>query len=358
MFERLIREDLRKFNAYASARSLKLSGKLWLNANELPFDLSNHGFNRYPEKQPEELVKCLANLYQVDEKQLLITRGSDEGIDLLLRLFCTYKQDAIMAFKPTFGMYEISARIQGVDYFEYALKAEDAFNVDVPLLLQQLKTHNNVKLLFVCSPNNPTGNMVSLSNIEVLCRALCNKAVVVIDEAYIEFSGEKSAATLIDKHDNLVVLRTLSKSYGLAGERVGCVVSNARLICYLEKILAPYPIATSVLQNTLQVLNQQSQPLLMDKICQIVKQRELLFAYLSASKLVKSAYPSKGNFLLVDFKGNVFHQLLQQGIVIRSMASVFHNEHMLRISIGGVQEIEKLINVLETIAGNITHEAE
>ncbi|WP_440616961.1 histidinol-phosphate transaminase [Cysteiniphilum sp. 6C5] len=349
MFEKLIRKDLYKFNAYSSARSLKLEGDIWLNANELPYDLSEQGLNRYPEPQPNELVRALATLYQVDQDEILVTRGSDEGIDLLVRLFCTYQQDAIMAFKPTFGMYQVSARLQGVEYFEYALDPINEFALDIDDLLKEINKKPNVKLLFVCSPNNPTGNSIAREDIESLCLSLADKTMIVVDEAYIEFSGMQSATSLIKKYDNLVVLRTLSKAHGLAAERVGSVVANARLIGLIKKVIAPYPIALSVAQNALAALQSTRLASVKSKMLEAVSERTRLFQYLQSSNLVNKVYPSQANFLLVQFKADIFTQLCQIGIVVRSMAKVFNDETMLRISIGTVEEINGLINALDNM---------
>ncbi len=357
MFEKLIREDLRYFSAYSSARSLKLSGHTWLNANELAYDLSGKTFNRYPEPQPQALIGALASLYHVSEDEILVTRGSDEGIDLLMRLFCAYQQDAVMAFKPTFGMYQICARLQGVDYLEYELKADNSFNIDINELLQLLHKSRNVKILFVCSPNNPTGNSVPLSDIAKLCQILKDKTMVVIDEAYIEFSNEESAGGLIGEYDNLVILRTLSKAHGLAGERVGSVVSNSQLIQYLKKIIAPYPIATSVAANVLSILQTKDQRQTDAMIHEIMDHREVLYGYLSRSTLVKSVYPSAGNFLLVCFKRDIFDALIREGIVVRSMAKALNDPRMLRITIGSAKEMQSLVEVLKKITNEVVDAA-
>lgn len=349
MFEKLIRKDLCVFNAYSSARSLNLEGDIWLNANELPYDLSEQGFNRYPDPQPKELVNALAALYHVDQEEILVTRGSDEGIDLLVRLFCTYQQDAIMAFKPTFGMYQVSARLQGVAYFEYALDPTNEFALDIDDLLKEINKKPNVKLLFVCSPNNPTGNSIALKDIESLCLSLVDKVMIIVDEAYIEFSGMQSATSLIKKYDNLVVLRTLSKAYALAAERVGSVITNAALVNLVKKIIAPYPIALSVAQNAVAALQSTRLALVKSKMLEAVSERTRLFQYLQSSSLVNKVYPSQANFLLVQFKVDIFDQLCQAGIVVRSMAKVFNDATMLRISIGTVEEINSLINALDNI---------
>ncbi|WP_192483938.1 MULTISPECIES: histidinol-phosphate transaminase [Cysteiniphilum] len=346
MFEKLIRQDLAAFNAYSSARSLNLKGDILLNANELPYDLSEQGFNRYPEPQPQELVHALAALYHVNQEEILVTRGSDEGIDLLVRLFCAYQQDAIMAFKPTFGMYQVSARLQGVEYFEYALDPANEFALNINDLLKAINKKPNVKVLFICSPNNPTGNVISLEDIESLCLTLAGKSMIVVDEAYIEFSGEQSATSLIKQYDNLVVLRTLSKAYGLAAERVGSVITNVRLVSLIKKVIAPYPIALSVAQNAVAALQPARLALVKNKIHEAISERTRLFQYLQASSLVHKVYPSQANFLLVQFKVDVFNQLCQAGIIVRSMAKVFNDEMMLRISIGTVEEVNKLITVL------------
>lgn len=344
---KLIRKDLQKFSAYSSARSLKVQGSIWLNANESPYDDENL-FNRYPSQQPQELVQRLADIYKVKVENLLVTRGSDEGIDLLFRLFCEYQKDSVFAVEPTFGMYRIAAQLQGVKYETIKLDPENDFELDTPKLLESIS--NNCKLLFLCTPNNPTGKSLSLVEIEKILASLVGKCIVIVDEAYIEFSHEQSATSLIEKYQNLVVLRTLSKSFGMAGLRLGTVISNSNMIEWLRKILAPYPIPKTTETTILNLLDDKSLAKLDNQIEEIKQQRQFVFEKLEQLEIVNKVYSSDANFLLVSFNKEIFGDLIANNIVVRSMAHFFNDEKILRISIGTSAENEKLIEILQKLS--------
>ncbi|QIW10408.1 histidinol-phosphate transaminase [Francisella sp. LA112445] len=347
--EKLIRKDLQKFSAYSSARSLKVQGSIWLNANESPYNDDNL-FNRYPSQQPQQLVQCLADIYKVKTNNLLVTRGSDEGIDLLFRLYCEYQKDSVFAVEPTFGMYKIAAQLQGVEYNTIKLEQENDFKLDIAKLLENIPS--NCKLLFLCTPNNPTGKSLPLAEIEKVLASLAGKCIVVVDEAYIEFSSEQSATTLIDKYQNLVILRTLSKSFGMAGLRLGTVIANANMIEWLRKILAPYPIPKTTETTILNLLVDKSLAKLDAQVEEIKQQRQLVFEKLEQLAIVNKVYSSDANFLLVSFKKHVFDDLIANNIVVRSMAHFFNDEKMLRISIGTSVENKKLIEVLQKLSSD------
>ena len=345
--EKLIRKDLQKFSAYSSAKSLKVQGDIWLNANESPFNDENL-LNRYPSPQPQKLVQRLADIYKVKTDNLLVTRGSDEGIDLLFRLFCEYQKDTVFAIDPTFAMYKVAAQLQGVEYKSIKLKQEADFNLDISELLESIP--NNCKLLFLCTPNNPTGKLLSLADIEKVLAKLVDRCIVVVDEAYIEFTSEQSATTLIDKYQNLVVLRTLSKAFGMAGLRLGAVISNTTTIEWLRKILAVYPIPRITETIVLNLLDDESLAKLDRQVQEIKQQRQLVFEKLEKLAIVKKVYLSDANFLLVNFKKGVFDDLIANKIVVRSMEYFFNDEKFLRISIGTAAENKKLIKVLEGLS--------
>ena len=216
----LIREDLRDFQAYSSARKEANVAAINLNANESPWET---GLNRYPDQQPAKLVARLAEYFSLKAAEILVTRGSDEGIDCLLRLFCRYQKDSIIVCPPTFGMYAVSAKLQGAAIIQVPLRCED-FSIDTNAIVAQWQ--NTTRLVFICSPNNPTGSVVPLADIAVLCEQLSGKAMVVVDEAYIDFGSQESCTSLIKRFDNLVVLRTFSKAFGLAAARVGVLLSQ------------------------------------------------------------------------------------------------------------------------------------
>jgi histidinol-phosphate aminotransferase len=353
-FEKLIREDLCDFLPYASARSEKLEGDLWLNANESPWDYSESGslWNRYPEQQPEEIINALSSRYKVKSGQVLVTRGSDEGIDLLVRLFCRYQQDSVFACAPTFGMYKICAKIQGVQYDDYPLRASDDFELDVDKFIQAVPV--SCKLVFLCSPNNPTGNIIPLAVIEEITKALMGRCVVVVDEAYIEFSNTQSSTILLQEYDNLVVLKTLSKAYGLAGVRVGILISNTKLVEWVRKILPPYPVPKPCIEAITKSFKPSNILEVQSKIKTVIQERDTLFLAVEKLKVVKKVWCSQGNYLLIKFKQDIFDMCLEQGIVLRNMQKVFNGNEMIRVSVGTPQENQILLDMLTLV--NMTYE--
>ena len=237
----LARPEIRAMQPYSSARMEASGGDVFLNANEsawAPVGDDGLGCNRYPEPQPAALVDALAALYGVRREQLLVGRGSDEAIDLLVRAFCRAGRDAILIQPPTFGMYAVCARVQDAGVVEVPLAAD--FTLDVDAVLAALTPA--VKLVFICTPNNPTGQPVPRAAVERLAQALSGRALLVVDEAYVEFCDAGSVADLIDRYDNLAVLRTLSKAWALAGVRIGSLLANAEVIALLRRIMAPYPL--------------------------------------------------------------------------------------------------------------------
>ncbi|HXD38115.1 MAG TPA: aminotransferase class I/II-fold pyridoxal phosphate-dependent enzyme, partial [Rhodanobacter sp.] len=236
----LARPDIRAMQPYSSARMEASGGKVFLNANESPWKSlgDDLGCNRYPDPQPAALIDTLAALYGVQRDQLLVGRGSDEAIDLLVRAFCRAGEDAILIQPPTFGMYAVCAHIQNAAVIEVALAADFALDVDAVLAA----VTPAVKLVFICSPNNPTGQTVPRAAVERLVQALAGRAVLVVDEAYVEFAEADSVADLIGQYDNLAILRTLSKAWALAGARVGTLLAHADVIALLRRIMPPYPL--------------------------------------------------------------------------------------------------------------------
>ncbi|MDA7742318.1 histidinol-phosphate transaminase [Francisellaceae bacterium] len=349
-FEALIRKDLQSFAPYASARSEKLEGEVWLNANESPWDNSqkNALWNRYPEPQPKSLIKLLSKCYQVKEEELLVTRGSDECIDLLVRLFCEYQKDSVYACTPTFGMYRVAAALQGVDYAAFPLEAAKDFELEVGAFIQSVPA--SCKVVFLCSPNNPTGSSLSSSTVEAILEALRGRCVVVMDEAYIEFSDEGSVSSWVQTCDHLVVLRTLSKAYGLAGVRIGAMIAHPELIAWIKKILAPYPIAKPCVKVILEALTPEGLASVRSRKKVICEERERLYKVLKTLSIVHKVWSSAGNFLLIRFNQDIFKMCMKQGVVMRSMSKAFGDSHMIRLSIGTPDENNLVINMLELLS--------
>ncbi|MFZ5494607.1 MAG: histidinol-phosphate transaminase [Verrucomicrobiota bacterium] len=296
----LVRPDIRALAPYSSARKESKGGRVWLDANENPETPAAHKplLNRYPEPQPAELVAKLAELYAVAPAQCLVTRGSDEGIDLLLRTFCRAGRDAILVTPPTYGMYVVAAGIQGAKVVTAPLIREKHFALDAEAVLAAATSE--VKLVFLCSPNNPTGGLLDRAAVLQIVRGLAGRAVVVVDEAYVDFSGQPSLAAEIPANPNLAVLRTLSKAYGLAGARVGTTIADPAVIAVLQKVIAPYPVPAPVLSAALAALTPAGIAAARESVRTLVAERRRLAAGLPKLPAVKRVWPSDANYLLVE----------------------------------------------------------
>ncbi|PBJ83234.1 histidinol-phosphate transaminase [Lysobacteraceae bacterium NML93-0399] len=350
----LVREELRDFAGYASARSQKLDGEIWLNANEAP--LANPGdadgrCRRYPAPQPPELQSALAALYEVDPGQLLIGRGSDEAIDLLVRALCVAGRDAVLATPPVFGMYAVSARLQGAALVEVPLvDGPEGFGVDVDAV-RTTALARNAKLVFLCSPSNPTGGLVPLADVAALATALNGRALVVVDEAYVEFADAPSATTLLGVHDNLVVLRTLSKAHALAAARIGVAIGHPDLIAVLRRCQAPYPVPTPCADLALAGLSPAALEVTRARIAETIAERDALAAALALTSGVRRVYPSAGNYLLVHFEDAdcAFGALLAAGIVVRDQRAAPQLGDALRISLGTPAQNARVLATLQSL---------
>jgi histidinol-phosphate aminotransferase len=274
-----------------------------LHANELPWrpaaDESRAGLNRYPEPQPRALVERLAELYAVAPASLLVGRGSDEAIDLLTRAFCRAGCDAVLVCPPTFGMYSVSARIQGAEVLQTPLLAADGFALDEETLLARCTAA--VKLIFLCSPNNPTGNLLDEAAIVRVARRLAGSALVVIDEAYIEFAARPSLARLVAELPNLAVLRTLSKAHGLAGARCGALIADPEIIALLRKIIPPYAIPQLTLEIVLDRLTSGALAESRAGLEVLLAERARLLRALPRLTGITRVWPSAANFVLAQF---------------------------------------------------------
>ncbi len=252
--EKLARQQIQALTPYLSARRIGGSGDVWLNANESPFNNEYKTdfarLNRYSDCQPKAMIQAYANYAGVQPEQVLTSRGADEGIELLIRAFCEPNQDVILFCPPTYGMYAISAETFGVERKKVPLTTD--WQLDLPSIEANL---DRVKLVFVCSPNNPTGNLVKRADIIKLLEMTQDRAIVVMDEAYIDFCPEASTVDLLAQYPNLAILRTLSKAFALAGLRCGFTLANAELINVLLKVIAPYPVPVPVAEIAVQALS-------------------------------------------------------------------------------------------------------
>jgi histidinol-phosphate aminotransferase len=321
-----------------------------LHANELPWrsfaDESSAGLNRYPEPQPRELVERLAALYDVAPNSVLVGRGSDEAIDLLVRGFCRAGQDSVIICPPTFGMYSVAARIQGANVITVPLKADAGFALDERTVLE--KCTPDVKLVFLCSPNNPTGNLLSEDSIISLTRALEGRAVVVVDEAYIEFSGTQSLARKINELPHLAVLRTLSKAYALAGARCGTLIADPEVVALLRKVIPPYAIAQLSMEAVLRVLDPPQLAVSKERLATIVSERDRMLPALGKLPNVTRVWPSASNFMLVEFEDIPLALARSRGarLLIRDVRGYPGLGRCLRITVGSPEQNNRLLEAL------------
>jgi len=344
----LVRPDLRDFAGYASARRTQARGSVWLNANESPLPSTvdpSRRLNRYPEPQPALLRERLASYYGVAVEQLAITRGSDEGIDLLARALCRPGLDAVAFCSPGFGMYAVSATLQGAPAVDVPLlESMDGFAWDFAGLRKAVP-ERAVRLLFLCSPANPTGQALPRADLVDLLESLQGRAVVVVDEAYAEFSRGPSAIELLSRFPELVVLRTLSKAHALAGARVGALIASPPLVALLRNLSAPYPIATPSAELALRALAPVALQRTQRRISALRRERERLRAGLEELGTNVRVYASEANFLLARFAfpAQAKTRLLQAGIVVRDMSAWPGLEDALRITIGKRSENDALL---------------
>lgn len=345
--KQIFRPEILQLTPYSSARREASFGDVWLNANENPWapQPENLQLNRYPEPQPPQLVEQLANLYEISPEQMLIGRGSDEAIDLLVRACCRSGIDSIIDTPPTYGMYTISATIQGAQTISIPLLTD--FNLNINAILAAV--NETTKILFICSPNNPTANLFAQDVLLDLCVRLQKTTLVVVDEAYLEFSDASSMAKYIPNQDNLVVLRTLSKAYGLAAARCGVALANQSIIDILKRIIAPYPIPTSVVATVLANLTAERRALVQQQINIIQQERRRLIDELKKSPAIIHVWPSQTNFILfkVADAGQFMAHFAKHGLVLRDRSKLTHLDNCVRITVGQPDENNALLTALQ-----------
>lgn len=326
-----------------------------MHANEMPWrasgDTSVAGLNRYPEPQPAELIAHLATLYGVAPDNVLAGRGSDEGIDLLVRAFCRAGQDSVLICPPTFGMYKVSARIQGAGVVEVPFLKDRGFALDTQAVLDAWRS--GVKLLFLCTPNNPTGNLLDRTAIESLCEHLRDRAIVVVDEAYIEFAGATSLLERLDRYANLVILRTLSKAYALAGARCGALLAHADIVRLLARVITPYSLPTQTIEAVLKFTDAQHRAESQRRIEAIRAERTRLSEQLARLPAIRRVWPSDANFILVDCvdADRVLRGAAAVGLIIRDPRSQPGLGSSLRISVGTTEQNDRLLQGIAQSTG-------
>lgn len=341
----LVRENIKRLVPYSSARDeFKGEANIFLDANEnsLGSPLTKW-YNRYPDPLQLKVKEKLSTIKGIPVQNTFLGNGSDECIDVLIRAFCEPGFDNILICPPTYGMYQVSADINNVTVRKVKLTPD--FQLDLPAIEEAID--GNTKMIFLCSPNNPTGNSLIREDIEVLLNNFFG--IVVIDEAYINFSRHKSFSTSLDEYPNLVVMQTLSKAWGLAALRVGIAFASEDIIGIMNKVKPPYNINQASQEIVLKALEGVSQ--VNDMIRILVEERELLKSSLLQLPMVKEVYPSDANFLLVkvsDAKAT-YNYLLQKGIVVRDRSKVELCEGCLRITIGSPEENNQLVNALSEL---------
>jgi len=339
----ITRENVKRLKPYSSARDEYVSDgsqMVFLDANENPFE---NGVNRYPDPQQRSLKSVLAEQKQINSKNLLLGNGSDEVLDLLFRAFCEPGKDNVITLPPTYGMYAVLANINAVEN-KTVLLTED-FQLDVPSILNSID--KNSKMLFICSPNNPTGNSFSVANITQLLNEF--KGLVIIDEAYIDFSPKESWVAQCAKFPNLVVIQTLSKAYGMAGVRLGICIASEEIITVLNKIKPPYNVNELTQQRALTRIAKA--PRISSEIEEILGQKKILTQVLHEIKFVKKVYESDANFILiaVDNATARYKELLTKGVVVRNRSGLPLCQNTLRLTVGTREENIKLIRVLKEL---------
>ncbi len=353
LINRLARNELVDMVPYQSARRLFASGddsaanNIWLNANEAPgageYSVEASCINRYPDFQPDSLINGYSNYSALPPSQILATRGADEGIELVIKAFCRAYQDNILICPPTYGMYGISAQAQGVGIIEVPL-VNNVLNVE-----EIAKQKGQAKVLFLCSPGNPTGNLLPKAQLLQVLEIFKNDAIVVVDEAYIEFSPTDSMQGFIDEYDNLVVLRTLSKAFALAGLRCGFTLANETIITMLSKVIAPYPISAPVAEIASQALNDAGVARMQSQVAITNTLRNEFSDWLAKQAWCVRVFDSSANFILFECteKDEIFNALKEQNILIRDQSKQQQLANCLRISIGSEKELTLVKTLLE-----------
>ncbi|NVK57980.1 MAG: histidinol-phosphate transaminase [Alteromonadaceae bacterium] len=348
LVDQLINDNLVPLKPYESARRLFSGGQDWLNANESPFanpyDIDSDNFNRYPSCQPDKVISGYAKYAEVNSSQLIVTRGADEGIELLIRTFCTPGEDNILICPPTYGMYAISAETCDVGIKRVPLNNDFSLDVD------GICATDNVNLVFICAPNNPTGTQVSSADLTRVLEHFADSALVVVDEAYIEFDIDNTWATQLDAYPNLVILRTLSKAFALAGLRCGFTMANEDIIQALLKVIAPYPIPEPVAQIVEQALSQNNIERMRQQVAFLNEQRDALQQALAQRPGVELLGDVKANFILFRHKqsAQIMQYLVSQGMLIRDQSKQMNLQHCLRVTVGNAEQNQRLLSLLDT----------
>ena len=340
--ELFVRKSIFNLKPYSCARDeFKGEASVYLDANESPY---NSSYNRYPDPLHEKLKERISQIKKINPARIMLGNGSDEVIDLIFRIFCEPSIDNVVAIEPTYGMYKVCADINNVEYRKVLL--DENFQPDAEKLLAAANKHT--KVIFLCSPNNPSGNLLNRSEIRKTVEGF--QGIVIIDEAYIDFSNEQSWLSDLDKYPNLIVLHTFSKAWGLASLRCGMAFASEDIIALFNKVKYPYNLSTLVQQTVFEQLSSG------DKfktgwVNQIIEQREPLASALKTLSLVEKIYPSDANFLLVkvDDANGIYKKLVDKGVIVRNRNSISLCGNCLRITVGNKEENSLLFESLKML---------
>jgi histidinol-phosphate aminotransferase len=337
--KKLVRENVIKLKPYSCARD-EYKGKsgIFMDANENPFG----SLNRYPDPYQNELKAAISKFKAIPPEKIFLGNGSDEIIDLCFRIFCNPGVDKVLTFTPTYGMYEVSAAVNDVEVLKVPLN--EMFQIDLQNV-KPLFSDKNLKLIFICSPNNPTGNAMNFADIEYILKNFTG--IVVIDEAYIDFSDNPSFIRLIDNYPNLILMQTFSKAFGLAAVRIGMAFAQLEIIQFFNKLKPPYNISTINQKAALRKLGKIEE--FSYQVTKIKSEKERLSAKLNKMNIIEKIYPSDANFLLVKVKNAnyIYNTLVNENIIVRNRSSVINN--CLRITVGKKSENDRLLKALKNI---------
>jgi histidinol-phosphate aminotransferase len=347
MINKLLRKNIRDLKPYHSAR-IEYSGKnaIFLDANENSIgSVLEEGYNRYPDPLQTELRREISKLKNTDANNIFLGNGSDEAIDLLIRAFCEPRDDEIILCPPTYGVYSVSAKINDVGISEVPLTSQ--FDLDITQILDRI--NSKTKLIFLCSPNNPTGNTLNADGILTLLDKF--PGIVIIDEAYLDFSSTESWIKSLNRYQNLVVLQTFSKAWGLANLRLGMAFAHPKIITVLYNIKYPYNLSGVTQKLVLDALkNQKNKEKMVDEI---IRQRSSLQAKLEKLYLIKKVYPSEANFLLVkvDNAAFIYEKLMNKKIIVRNRSNLLRCNNCIRITVGTAEENKNLLDAMKSLDG-------
>jgi histidinol-phosphate aminotransferase len=350
--EKLARGNIQQLVPYPTFDKVVKPEDVWLNFNEypeaVPFELTRQDMNRYPDPQPRVLAESYARYAGVAAENVIVTRGGDEGIELVIRAFCEPREDAILICPPTYGMYEVSADTLGVECKKAPTSAENGWQLNLEGIERAL---DRVKVIYICSPNNPTGQLIEPESIRRVLEMARDRAVVVVDEAYIEFCPETSVIGWLAEYPHLAIIRTLSKAFALAGLRCGFVLGNPPLIDVLKKTLPPYAVPSPVADIAEQALMPEAIAKMQARVDELKQNRQVLIEGLRTCERVETVFETEANFILIRFKdaNRLFDELKTRSIFIRNQTAQITLDGCLRISVGTRSECEKVIETIRAL---------